>query len=370
MQTKEVIQNHTPRHHFHTFDALRFFACFKVFLHHLPIVAFPWFDVLRKGGGIGVQFFFVLSGFLITYIIYEEKERTGTLNLKHFFARRVLRIWPLFYLAIFIAFITPYLLGIIHLNSSATGYEPNWLVSALFLENYKMIWAHDVPNASPLGVMWSLCIEEHFYIVWGLLLYFINIRFLPRLIASCLVLSVIARFYFVQNGLATSDLLTNIDLFAYGAIPAYLLLNHKERLLHVVNSISITAKRLYAIIVFTVVVLFSQLHGDAPFVWATCILGVLFAVLIIFTLPADTQFRIGDSSVLSKLGLYTYGFYIYHTLVINLLKRVFEKLHWDIDTAMWAVVFVLVSFALSIGISMLSYHLFEKQFLKLKRYFR
>lgn len=370
MQTKEAIQNHTTRHHFHTFDALRFFACFKVFLHHLPIVAFPWFDALRKGGGIGVQFFFVLSGFLITYIIYEEKERTGTLNLKHFFARRVLRIWPLFYLAIFIAFITPYLLSIIHLNSSAAGYEPNWLVSALFLENYKMILMHDVPNASPLGVMWSLCIEEHFYIVWGLLLYIINVRFLPRLIASCLVLSVIARFYFVQNGLSTSDLLTNIDLFAYGAIPAYLLLNHKERLLHVVNSISITAKRLYAIIVFSVVLLFSQLQGDAPFVWATCILGALFAVLIIFTLPSNTKFRIGDSNVLSKLGLYTYGFYIYHTLVINLLKRVFEKLYWDIDTAMWAVVFVLVSFALSIGISMLSYHLFEKQFLKLKRYFR
>lgn len=370
MQPKEAIQNHTTRHHFHTFDALRFFACFKVFLHHLPIVAFPWFNVLRKGGGIGVQFFFVLSGFLITYIICEEKQRTGTLNLKHFFMRRVLRIWPLFYLAIFIAFITPFLLSIIHLNGSAAGYEPNWLVSALFLENYKMIWTHDVPNASPLGVMWSLCIEEHFYIVWGLMLYFINIKALPKLIGFCLVLSVIARIYFVANGLSTSDLLTNIDLFAYGAIPAYLLVAHKEKLLSFIEAVPMYLKRLFAAGLVVAVIAFSQLQGDAPFVWATCILGAMFALLIVFTIPADTKFRIGDSSVLSKLGLYTYGFYIYHTLVINLLKRVFERLQWNIDTALWAVIFVLISFAISIGISMLSYHLFEKQFLKLKRYFR
>lgn len=358
------------RHHFHTFDALRFFACFKVFLHHLPIVAFPWFNFIKKGGGIGVQFFFVLSGFLITYIICEEKQTNGSLNLKHFFARRVLRIWPLFYLAVFIAFITPSVLNIIHLSSSAAGYEPDWLVSVLFLENYKMIVTHDIPNTSPLGVMWSLCIEEHFYIVWGLLLYFTGIKSLPKTIVTCLIAAIISRGYFVKNGLSTSDLLTNIDLFAFGAIPAYLLVNYKERLLDTVNKISIATKRWYAIVVLVAVILFSQLQGDAPFVWATCILGAMFAVLIIFTLPADTKFRISDSSVLSKLGLYTYGFYIYHTLVINLLKRVFEKLDWSIDTALWATLFAILSFAISILCSMLSYHLFEKQFLKLKKYFR
>ncbi|OSZ78289.1 hypothetical protein CAP35_08510 [Chitinophagaceae bacterium IBVUCB1] len=360
----------TQRHHFHTFDALRFFACFKVFLHHLPVVAFPWFNIVKKGGGIGVQFFFVLSGILITYIICEEKQRTGGLNLKHFFMRRVLRIWPLFYLAIFIAFITPYLLGIIHLNSSAAGYEPDWLVSALFLENYKMIWTGDVPNASPLGVMWSLCIEEHFYIVWGLLLYFLPFKHLHRLIAVCLAIAIAARIFFVQYGLSTSDLLTNIDLFAYGAIPAYLLIAHKERLHSWVGGIPLYAKRLFTLVLIAVVVLFSQLNGDAPFVWASSILGLLFAMLIILTLPPDTKFRIKDGSIISKLGIYTYGFYIYHTLVINLLNRVFEKMQYSLDVWYWAIVFVSVSFLLSILCSYLSYHLYEKQFLKLKRYFR
>lgn len=364
------IHTTTKRHHFHTFDALRFFACFKVFLHHLPIVAYPWFNIIKKGGGIGVQFFFVLSGFLITYIICEEKQRTDSLNLKHFFMRRVLRIWPLFYLAIFIAFITPYLLSIINLNSSAFGYEPNWLMSVLFLENYKMIWTGDIPNASPLGVMWSLCIEEHFYIVWGLLLFFIPVKALPKLIATCLLLAVVARVVFVQNNLSTSDLLTNVDLFAYGAIPAYLLLEHKEKLYNKLNILPKYTMQLFVLLLIGIVVWFSQFNGDAPFIWASSALGVLFAGLIMLTLSPDNAIKIKDINILSKLGIYTYGFYIYHTLIINLLKRIFEKLQYNIDLWYWAIVFAVVAFAMSIFCSFISYHLYEKQFLKLKKYFR
>jgi peptidoglycan/LPS O-acetylase OafA/YrhL len=117
------------RRHFHTFDALRFFAFLKVFLLHLPITAFPLFNYLKGGGGIGVSFFFVLSGFLITYIILEEKSQTGRVNLKNFFIRRILRIWPLFYLMILIAFLTPYLISLAGLSSSPEGYQPNWLMS-------------------------------------------------------------------------------------------------------------------------------------------------------------------------------------------------------------------------------------------------
>lgn len=367
-----LAKEHTNRtkRHFQTFDALRFFACFKVFLHHLPVVAFPFFTILKAGGGIGVQFFFVLSGFLITYIILEEKQQTGYLNLRHFFLRRVLRIWPLFYLAIGIAFITPMLLGIIHLNSSAAGYNPDWRWSVLFLENYKMILTHSTPNISPLGVMWSLCVEEHFYLLWGLLLYLLPVKRVWGVILAGILLAPVCRWIYIAQHWATIDLFTNIDLFAYGAIPAYLLIAGGKAFENAVDNISILWRRLFVLLLLVLMVWFSQPHAEEWDILTTSVSGMLFCLLIVFTLPSSTRFKIADTHVLSHLGIYTYGFYLYHTLVINLLLRVFEKYGMGIDNVPNAALFAGVAFAGSIGISMASYHLFEKQFLKLKVFFR
>lgn len=367
-----LAQEHTNRtkRHFQTFDALRFFACFKVFIHHLPIVAFPLFVVLKAGGGIGVQFFFVLSGFLITYIILEEKLQTGNLNLKHFFLRRVLRIWPLYYLAISIAFITPVLLALVNLNSSAAGYKPEWLLSLLFLENYKMILTHNIPNISPLGVMWSLCVEEHFYILWGLLLCVLPVKRVWGLILACVVLSPLCRRVYIDHHWATIDLFTNIDLFAYGAIPALLLISHGAAFENAVERIPILAKRLFVFMLLVVMVWFSQPHTEPWDIITTSVNGAIFCLLIVFTIPSATRFKIADTHMLSRLGVYTYGFYIYHTLVINFLLRVFEKYGMAINNALYAVVFATIAFVISIAISVASYHLFEKQFLKLKKFFR
>jgi peptidoglycan/LPS O-acetylase OafA/YrhL len=217
-----------PKKHFHTFDALRFFAFLKVFLLHVPIIAFPFFSYLKNGGGIGVIFFFVLSGFLITYLLLTEKQSAGTIDLRYFFFRRILRIWPLYYLMAGFAFLTPWILSFIHLAHSNEGYQPNWLFSLTFLENYKMILTRDHPNVSPLGVTWSLCIEEHFYIVWGLLLFYLKIEKIPVLILACFFIAAISRILFIQHNLPTIDLFTNIDYFAWGAIPAYLFVCAKK----------------------------------------------------------------------------------------------------------------------------------------------
>lgn len=362
----------TKRRYFHTFDALRFFAFFKVFLLHLPIAVFPWFNYLKAGGGIGVQFFFVLSGFLITYIILEEQQHSGSFDLKNFFMRRILRIWPLYYLMVLVAFSMPILTEqVLHIKPSGAGYEPEWWKSLLFLENYKMMATGEHPNVSPLGVMWSLCIEEHFYILWGLLLYFFRQRALPFIIVLSIITGIVSRIIYAQAGIPALDILTNIDLFAYGAIPAYLLAKQKDGLEQKLLSINIGYKRWYAMLVIGAVVVFSQYTKDAHgFIWMTAVLGALFAILILFTLPQHTRFRIGDKNMLSKLGIYTYGLYMYHTLVINLLLQVFPRIGWDIDQPLWAIVLVIVSLVATVLISMASYLLFETQFLKLKKFFR
>lgn len=372
MDTGQPSQHtHIVKRHFHTFDALRFFAFFKVFLLHLPVFAFPWFNFIKAGGGIGVQFFFVLSGFLITYIICEEKKQTGHLNLKNFFVRRILRIWPLYYLMVAVAYATPYILQhFLSLPSSADGYEPQLWVSMLFLENYMMMVTHDHANVSPLSIMWSLCIEEHFYIIWGLLLYYINIKALPKLIGACLFIGIVARMIYVHYNIPTSDILTTIDLFAFGAIPAYMLVAEPIKLDSLLSSVSRKARLLYAIVLVIVVTICSQFNADGSFILITTLLGAMFALLIALTLGKGNAIKISSKNLLSRMGIYTYGLYLYHILVLNLLKQVFVKQDWDLDRPFTAVTFIVLSLSLTLISSIISYHIFEKQFLKLKKYFR
>lgn len=358
------------RQHFHSFDALRFFAFLKVFLLHLPVVAFPWFNYLRVGGGIGVQFFFVLSGFLITYIVLVEKQQTGQFDLKNFFARRVLRIWPLYYLMVLVAYSTPFLLAKLQLPSSAEGYEPDLWMSLLFLENYKMMMTHSHANVSPLSVMWSLCIEEHFYILWGVLLYACRPRLLPVIIAIAIAAAPVCRSVYVSHGIPTSDLFTNLDLFAFGAIPAFLWAIHRHTTESVVSAIPIAIKR--SVVVLTIVSVFfaSQLKEDGDFIWVTSGLGLLFSAVLILLLPAKSELKISDGNWLSRAGIYTYGMYLYHTLIINLLRQVFVRIGWGLDDAGTAVFFCIISFLLTLVCSVLSYLWFEQPFLRLKKYFR
>ncbi len=243
-------------------------------------------------------------------------------------------------------------------------------MSVLFLENYKMMMTHTNPNVSPLGVMWSLCIEEHFYIIWGLLLFFLPVKRILWLVLCCVIAGPACRMIYTMNGIPTIDVFTNIDLFAYGAIPAYLLISDSGGVERIVGKIKLLWKRLFVVFVIAIVVVLSQPHSDTLDIFTTSIAGALFSSLLFLVLPAKDRFRISDTNILSKLGVYTYGFYIYHTLVINLLLRVFEKFGLKVDSLGIAIMYVSLAFVVSITISMLSYHLFEKQFLKLKAKFK
>jgi len=352
------------RKHFHTFDALRFFSFFLVFLQHTPVPGSSSVSVLTKSGGVGVIFFFVLSGFLITYILLYEKTSKGQISLKKFFMRRILRIWPLFYAMILFAFLTPYLLNILHLSYSDEGYKPNWLMSMLFLENYKMMLTNSFPNVSPLRVMWSLCIEEHFYILWGIAVYFLSYKKVPYLILSSILLANILRIVYSICGIGTVDLFTNIDYFAFGAIPAYILLFRTE-IIDKIEKLPLNLK--YSIAFVTVVLIFG--FPNFEYEWlefvTPLIYGVLFSTIIIFTLPQRNSILIKDSLWISKLGIFTYGLYLYHTIVINLFLQIKKVLPFDVN---WSV-FLILSLLSTILISIISYHFFEKQFLKLKTYF-
>lgn len=357
------------KRYFHTFDALRFIAFLKVFIFHLPITGFPVFNYLKDGGGIGVSFFFVLSGFLITYIIFEEKEKTDKLNLNKFFLRRILRIWPLFYLMILFAFLTPYILDILKLSYSNSGYEPNWLMSVAFLENYKIISTNRFPNVSPLSVMWSLCVEEHFYIIWGLSLFFLKIRKFPILIILSIIISIVSRIIFYKSNLMLKDIFTNIDYFAFGAIPAYLLIIKKANIENYINKIPLILKYITIIITITYVIISPHIDFIFKEIIEPSILGILFSSIIFIIIPRENVLKLSENNVLSKLGIYTYGLYLYHIIVNNFLNQIYNVLNINLDNIYSAISFGIISLLITIIISILSYHYFEKYFLNLKKYY-
>lgn len=351
----------TYRVHFHTFDSLRFLSFLLVFLHHSPVPKENILHYFSKAGGIGVSFFFVLSGFLITYILILEKlNNYNRVPLKKFFKRRILRIWPLYYAMVLFAFCTPFIIKFLHLPSSNEGYEPNWFFTITFLENYVMMYQENFPDVSPLRVMWSLCIEEHFYIIWGLIFYFISLKNIPKLIIISIATSFIFKIIYSIYDISTLDILTNIDMFAFGAIPAYLFVFHKE-FIGKIEQIPAVYKYCFALFVLLIIVLTSNNLLSSETILNSAIFGVLFSVLILFTLGEKNAFKISDQSILAWLGKYTYGLYLLHTIFINLFNKIGNNYNLN-----WYTIVVL-SFIITVFLSFLSYHLFEKQFSKFKR---
>lgn len=352
---------------FETFDALRLFACIKVFLLHIPIVAFPFFSFIKADGGIGVVMFFVLSGFLISYILLSEKESTGKVNLKRFYFKRSMRICPLFYAMLLFAFCTPFILNALHLPSSSEGYEPNWLMSVLFLENYKSMAENCDANVAPLAVMWSLCIEMHFYLVWGLTVKFAKMKHIPIIFAAIIVIANVARVVLFAHDLNTCELLSNFDYFIFGAIPAYCLVKYGDRMEVFVNRIPLWLKWMSIVLTITSVAIAPLLSETIKILVMPTVWGVTFGWTVTLFTPRESRFRISSRNIMSRLGRYTYGFYLFHLIWIMLLVKVFEMLNLPLGNALWASLMLVAAFATTMATAWASYNLFEKRFIRLAK---
>src|SRR5688572_5687033 len=140
-----------PRVFFPNLDGLRFVCFFMVFLFHINKSVtesyaannleipgfFKVFSILFQNGNLGVNFFFVLSAFLITFLLIKEKEYTGKIHVGNFYVRRILRIWPLFYLCVFIGFVIFPMVS--HLLGMSGTEQARPLYYVLFINNFDVI---------------------------------------------------------------------------------------------------------------------------------------------------------------------------------------------------------------------------------------
>lgn len=361
--------------HFHSIDALRFFAFLKVYFLHIPIQAsFPIFAYLKAGGGLGVAFFFVLSGFLISYLLVFDKLQNGTIHVKNFFIRRSLRIWPLFYLIVILVFLLPFSIkDNFGWHIIQHGYALDWRYSFSFLENYKMLMTDNYPKTTPLSVFWSLCIEEHFYIFWLICLFYLPIKHMPKFFVGCFFLAWSARLaeplIFQNTNIVSNDLFTNLDFFASGAFLGFFVAKDDKATTNFINSIPIYIKYCIVILVISIVIFrILPYYENSWFnVFRPSIIAISFAAFLALFIPQNSRIKI-KNHYLNYLGSISYGLYVYHIIFIHITLHFCVKNAIKIDDWPTLLLFISFTFCCTVICSMLSYHLFEKKFLLLREH--
>jgi peptidoglycan/LPS O-acetylase OafA/YrhL len=349
---------------FPNLDGLRFFAFFTVFIDHAypepPLLPPRLVAFIFGSGWAGVSFFFVLSGFLITYLILTEIKVTGRVDVQAFYVRRILRIWPLYYLVLLFAFaIFPFIQGSLRMGPLMVG--P--LKYIFFLSNFVMLSEVRVPLF--LSITWSVAIEEQFYLVWPLLFFYTPPRFYRLLFPAIILLSFLFRLYWFWNiQVLYYHTLSVISDMAIGGMAAYYALNSKR----FIKMLEGMPRRLIAA-VYAVGLCLILLHGSI-FVgyWRAferLVIPLFFVFIVLEQNYSNSLFKMSRLKLISKLGIYTYGLYLLHPIAITLLNR------FKVTDSPSAHAYILgtAAFGLTILLSVTSYYLFEKRFLNLKRHF-
>ena len=357
--------------YFPNFNGLRFFAALAVIIHHTEQfksfyeIENHWgLNSIKIIGNLGVTFFFVLSGFLITYFLIFEKKNHGFINYKYFFFRRLLRIWPLYFLIILLSFFVFPELEILHYKFSSNlnyDFQIKLILFLLFLPNLVFRLYPMTPFASQT---WSIGVEEQFYLIWPLVIsYFkkLKIVFIFSIILFPVFKLILIHFsiktgstgtlYFVSK--IFSDL--SISSLALGSLAAYFVVEKKS----IVNLFH--NKWLYrATITFLCVLVFFGV--EFKFIHYE-IYSLLFTIIILYLGTSyQSKNSVLESNFFKYLGKISYGIYMYHPICIVLSINVLLQLDLLNNFNLY-----ISTLLMTIVISSISYEYFESKFLKLKK---
>ncbi len=359
---------------FENLDGLRFLSAVAVVLYHgfynehPHVVAHPAHRLVRflvRRGDLGVNFFFVLSGFLITYLLLAEQGRTGRVDLPAFYVRRVLRIWPLYLLIVAIGFLAFPLLksmfgGAPQENASAWSY-------LLFLGNFDIL-RHGLPDASILGILWSIAVEEQFYVLWPVLLVVIPRRALPVVFSSIVLGVVLFRARHREDALTLYfHTLAVVSDMSIGGLCAYLCLD-VERFREHVRRLSRPA--IAAVYVVGALLIWWPLEGIGWRVGERVVLAMFFAFVIVEQNYAERSLlKVHRLRLATWWGKYTYGVYCWQ--MVSILIVITTSRIVGLHGSVWGTLLVEgpAGVLLTMSIAYLSYHALEKPFLRLKERF-
>ncbi len=368
------------KRYFEGLNSLRFFAAAIVVLYHtaislkrfdLPLLPdWPLFDSYK--GKAAVQFFFTLSGFLITYLLMSEKERTKTISIRDFYIRRVLRIWPLYYIIVafglcFYFFLLP-TLGVGE-NTNTFSLGTGIIAYVLFLPNLLYSLYH---VGGILGITWSIGVEEQYYLFWAPLVK----RFFKYLFSLIIGMWVVMTAIQIANAyhlLGISEpwvkfiKTIQFNYMAVGGFMAYMLARYEKRLM----DSRFFSNGLVQVGLFVLIILYLVGYRNQFPVWVKItFLPMLFGWLILNVSANPRNVLRLSNPTLDWLGRISYGIYMYHYIWVYATSFLFSKTQFFVDDPIiFQLAFQLVIWGGTITTAHFSFNYLEKPILKLKHKF-
>lgn len=338
-------------------DGFRGISILLVFIHHAYHTALP-------GGFLGVDVFFVLSGFLITSLLYEEWQKYGNISLKNFYIRRGFRLMPAVFLVI--ALLCGYAVFFTDTQTASKTYEGSWL-TLTYLSN----WFYALSFASadnPLGVTWSLAIEEQFYLIYPIvLLFLLGLKLGKRQIIYAFILAILGiafyrKYLFEQYTILTrmyyaTD--TRADGLLVGCFAAFIA---AWRVPEKIKNRAFLYVGAVASLIF-LCFMFATATWSDPFLYqrggyTLVAAAVAILILVIVAYQPKIYLKILRFSPLVWVGRVSYGLYLWHWCVRYF---VYEGQSLPSSNTKLAIMVVL-----SFTFTTLSFYCIEKPFLRLK----
>jgi peptidoglycan/LPS O-acetylase OafA/YrhL len=372
-------------HRLRRLDGLRGLAILLVMVVHFwrPEEATAlgrWMTRVAAAGWSGVDLFFVLSGFLITGILADTRGRPGW--LRNFFARRVLRIFPLYYLflAVSMLLLPAYVARIHFTRVPDYGYAADVAAWPWYASYTSNLWMALHGRFSPGGansLTWSLAVEEQFYLAWPLLILLCPPRRLLALVGALFAAAVAVRTGLVLAGSGWLPIFLllpcRMDALAAGALAALYLRSPRFRPRVWQRLGSAACFILLPAAVLWILRPAGDVRETAPFqVAGYSLLALGFAGLLAKVLDGGTVLRRAfDAAPLVSLGKYSYGIYLFHVVLFSAVLPLAYKpvLAWLgsklLERWFWLFAGIAGSWLLAAAL----YHLFEVHFLRLKRSF-
>jgi peptidoglycan/LPS O-acetylase OafA/YrhL len=362
------------KRYFPNLNGIRCIAALLVVFHHLEqakhafgIANIYEEPIIQHAGRLGVGLFFVLSGFLITYLLLDERGRFGNVDAKKFYLRRIFRIWPIYFLIIGLSFLVFPHLDLLYFPGTNEKLEVHSAeriaLLLLVLPNYAFV-LYDLPYWC--AQTWSIGVEEQFYYLWPWLIKYPKKRILTFItFLTITVLLLFAGLHFLNETSEVEKAITTtflgqfrIQIMALGGICAWLVYNDKRQILKFIFRKDLQI----AVYGLLLILFFSGLH----FTGFLEVYAVFFAFFVLnVSCNPDSVISL-ENPVMNHLGKISYGLYIYHVFVIVLLINLMQKYAPTLTGGTYQVIVYLLTLILSVAVSSLSYTYFEKPLLAYK----